>query len=121
MANFQRTIIKTVKTLGDVKKILKRHEDRFVVAYIFGSCIRDDQDEYSDVDIILVRNTELPYFDRLREIFDLFHDLGRADLLIYTEKEFHTMIEEPGRYFFKDAVAQGVKIEGKQGRVTSLA
>jgi hypothetical protein len=48
----------------------------------------------------------------------LFHDLGRADRLIYTEKELNSMLQEPGRFFIKDAVAEGVKVEGKQRRST---
>jgi predicted nucleotidyltransferase len=105
-------------SLDEVTKILQKHRDDFLYAFIFGSYARGTQDEYSDVDIILVRDTRLPYFDRLRELLDLFHDLGRADLLIYTEKELKSMLQEPGRFFIKDAVAEGVKVEGKQRRST---
>ena len=107
--------------MDDVRRILHRHADDFVYAIVFGSCARGTQDEHSDVDIILVRDTSLSFFDRLREVFDLFYALGRADLLIYTEEELDTMLREPGRYFLKDVVAGGVRIEGKQRRSAQVA
>jgi predicted nucleotidyltransferase len=82
---------------------------------------RGNQDEASDVDLVLVRETSLPFFDRLREIFDLLDDLGRADVLIYTEDEERRLRREPGRYFMKDIFASGVLIEGTQGRGASVA
>jgi predicted nucleotidyltransferase len=87
---------------------------------VFGSIARGDQDEYSDVDILLVRDTQLPFFDRLREVFDLFYDLGRADLLIYTEGELESVLKEYGRYFIKDIVRNGLRIEGKQRRSSAM-
>jgi predicted nucleotidyltransferase len=102
--------------LMDVKEILGKHRDDFLYAYVFGSVARGDQDEHSDVDILLVRDTQLPFFDRLREVFDLYRDLGKADLLIYTEGELESVLKEYGRYFIKDIVRNGVKIEGKQRR-----
>lgn len=86
-----------------------------VRAYVYGSVARGRQDEASDVDLVLIRDTSLPFFDRLREVFPLVDELGRAELLIYTEAEERRLREEPGRYFLKDVFATGVLIEGTQG------
>lgn len=107
--------------LAGVRTILARHEHLFRRAYVYGSVTRGRQDAGSDVDLVLVRETSLPFFDRLREVFDLVDELGRADLLIYTEEEVSRLRGEPGRYFLKDIFASGVMIEGTQGRGASVA
>jgi uncharacterized protein len=107
--------------LDGVRAILHRHAHLFRRAYVYGSVARGSQDEASDVDLVLVRETTLPFFDRLREVFDLVDELGRADVLIYTEDEEQRLRREPGRYFVKDVFASGVLIEGTQGRGASMA
>lgn len=88
---------------------------------MYGSVARGASDEESDVDLVLIRETSLPFFDRLREVFPLVDDLGRADVLIYTEDEERRLRTEPGRYFIKDIFASGVLIEGTQGRGAAVA
>jgi predicted nucleotidyltransferase len=107
--------------LAGVRAILARHAHLYRRAYVHGSVARGRQDVASDVDLVLIRDTPLPFFDRLREIFDLVDDLGRADVLIYTEEEERRLREEPGRYFLKDVFASGVLIEGTQGRGAAVA
>lgn len=108
-------------TLADVRAVLDRHASLFRRAYVYGSVARGTQDGASDVDVVLIRETSLPFFDRLREVFALVDDLGRADVLIYTEGEERHLREEPGRYFLKDVFSGGVRIEGTQGRGASVA
>lgn len=108
-------------TLEAVLKILTSFKKQYRYAYVFGSVVNGETDEYSDVDIILVRDTAQPFFERIREVFDLYFSFLKVDMLIYTEEEFLTMIEEGGRFFLENAVEQGVKVEGEQGRSASLA
>ena len=107
--------------LRTAKSIFARHSADFVVAYVFGSVAAGSADEHSDIDVILVRHTALPYFDRVREVMDLRLALGAADLLIYTPAELEEMLAEEGRYFVKQAVRTGQRIEGTQQRSGSLA
>lgn len=107
--------------LSDVRRILLRHSFLFSRAYIYGSVARGREDEHSDVDLILIRETEQPFFDRVREVFDIVLSLAPIDMLIYTEQEFQRLLMEPGRYFLKDIAATGVMIEGTQGRGSQVA
>ena len=105
--------------LDTAKAIFARHMDKFITAYVFGSVAAGTADEQSDIDIILVRDTALPFFDRIREIMDLRLEFGAADLLIYTPAELDEMLAEEGRYFVKEAVRTGYRIEGAQPRIQS--
>ena len=107
--------------LTAAESIFARHADRFIVAYVFGSVAAGTADQYSDIDVILVRDTEVPFFDRVREIMDLRLALGAADLLIYTPAELEEMLAQEGRHFIKRAVGTGYRVEGTQHRSTSLA
>ena len=106
--------------IADVQKVLKRHRPDFINAYVFGSVLSGRTDEYSDVDLLLVRKTELPFFDRLREIMSLRREFGNLDLLIYTPEELEDMLSEPGRDFVKNIVKTGYRIEGTQNRSRTL-
>ena len=107
--------------LRTAKSIFARHSADFVVAYVFGSVATGRADEHSDIDVILVRDTALPFFDRVREVMDLRLALGAADLLIYTPAELAKMLAEEDRYFVKQAVRTGQRIEGTQQGSGSLA
>ena len=107
--------------LDMAKAIFARHMDKFITAYVFGSVAAGTADEQSDIDIILVRDTALPFFDRIREIMDLRLEFGAADLLIYTPAELDETLAEEGRYFIKHAVRTGCRIEGTQQRSQSVA
>ena len=60
---------------------------------LFGSLARDDADSESDVDIIIVYETDKRFMDRLAELY-LAWDIPRAvDILAYTPDEYHSMKE----------------------------
>lgn len=101
--------------LAAASECLARFRYLYREAYLFGSVAHGTEDEHSDVDLVLVRDTALPFFDRIREVFDLVHALGKVDLLIYTEAERRQMLAEPGRYFIKDVFLKGKHFEGAQG------
>ena len=102
--------------LKSVKKVLNNYSHLFIKAYIYGSTIIGNQDEYSDVDLILVRETSLDFFNRIREVTKLVLELGRVDIMIYTPAELEDILNSPGREFIKSAVSGGLLIEGTQGR-----
>ena len=107
--------------LEQAKEVFARHAGDYRFAYIFGSVADGTADAASDLDVLVVRETSLPFFERVREIMDLRMELGNADLLIYTPAELDEMCAEPGRYFVKQIVAKGYRIEGQQGGGAPLA
>ena len=108
-------------TLQRVKEILNRHSALFLRAHVYGSVVRGEQDEASDVDLLLVRRTRAAFFDRIREVMPLVRELGAVDLLIYTPEELQELVEDRGNDFLENVIAQGVSVEGSQGRGAALA
>jgi predicted nucleotidyltransferase len=72
---------------------------------LFGSLARGDWDEFSDIDLIVVYETEKRFMERLKELY-LSWDIPRAvDILAYTPEELHRMINES--CFLQDALKHG--------------
>ncbi|MGR3309547.1 MAG: nucleotidyltransferase domain-containing protein [Candidatus Brocadiales bacterium] len=73
-------IVKTiVNGYGPVEKII-----------IFGSQARGDADEYSDLDLIIIKKTDKRFIQRLLEV-PLFPI--HVDVFVYTPEEFEQMKE----------------------------
>ena len=78
----KKQIISTFKSFNPEKIIL------------FGSLARKESDEMSDVDLILVYNTDKRFMSRLKELY-MSWDIPKAvDILAYTPSEFEEMARE---------------------------
>jgi predicted nucleotidyltransferase len=76
-------------------------------AILFGSFAKGRQTRKSDIDLILIQNTDKRYFERFDGILsDLYQNLKGRDieLFIYTPQEFEDIAD---RRFISRAVAQG--------------
>lgn len=65
------------------------------VVYLFGSAGRQKDDELSDLDVVVLKETTVPFLDRLSEVGRLLPpEIGAVDLLVYTPAEFRRMRED---------------------------
>ncbi|MEA3325365.1 MAG: nucleotidyltransferase domain-containing protein [Euryarchaeota archaeon] len=87
------------------KEVRKRHEVHKIL--VFGSFVRKDLNEGSDIDIIIVGDFKERFHKRIATI------LGLTDLpiepLCYTVEEFDRMVDE-GNLFMGGAAGEGVLI-----------
>lgn len=57
--------------------------------YVIGSWARGEEDELSDYDLVVIKETPLPFFDRLKEVGKLLSlEAGGIDILVYTPQEW---------------------------------
>ena len=89
----ERDIVATFKPFNPKKIIL------------FGSISKKDFDEDSDVDLIIVYDTEKRFMDRLRELYSQWNIPKAVDILAYTPTEFEMM--SSNSFFVKDALTEG--------------
>ena len=83
-------------------------------AVVFGSYARGEADQYSDLDIIVVAETDKKFFKRQEDFQGIFDVWRRGlDMLIYTPAELDDMLAEH-RAFFELALEEGVTIYEKQ-------
>ena len=63
--------------------------------YLFGSWARGEEDDLSDLDVVVIKSTPLRFFDRLQEVLRLFPaELGAVDVLVYSPEGFAAMQRE---------------------------
>lgn len=81
-------------------------------AYLFGSAARGEADEFSDLDVVVIVQTPLPFFERLTAIARcLPPDTGAVDLLACTSDEFDAMRRD-GNAFAEMIAEEGQLIYG---------
>ena len=73
---------------------------------LFGSAARGDADQYSDLDFIVIKQTDQPFLQRLKEAALLVRAPGAIDIFVYTPEEWRRM-QEAGSPFAERAVAEG--------------
>jgi predicted nucleotidyltransferase len=74
---------------------------------IFGSAAKGEAGDQSDLDILVVMNTELPYYKRAPEVRRKLLEIPLAmDILVTTPEEFG-VYKDDNRSFIKDIVRTG--------------
>ena len=79
---------------------------------LFGSMARGDADEYSDIDLILIKKTETRFVQRLVEAGSYIPLDLSVDIFVYTPEEFQVMVENENP-FIEQALKDGVTIYEK--------
>jgi len=74
-------------------------------AVLFGSLARGDVTEWSDVDLILVKETSLRFVDRIEEALTVLQPRVGLDVLVYTSEEFEQLLETSA--FIQRVVREG--------------
>ncbi|MBF0360767.1 MAG: nucleotidyltransferase domain-containing protein [Oligoflexia bacterium] len=71
-------------------------------AYIFGSYAKGNYTVDSDLDLIIVCKTNLPFFERFTLFPKIFEWTNELDILIYTPEEFEKIKNEKHVGFWKE-------------------
>jgi predicted nucleotidyltransferase len=100
------------------KALLQRELDRILSVLIreyqpgkvilFGSLACGGVSIWSDLDLIVIKQTATRFLDRIDEVLDLIDPKVGVDLLVYTPQEFERLCRE--RPFFRDEVLQRGKV-----------
>jgi len=76
---------------------------------LFGSCATDNYNEDSDLDLIIIKNSDLPKHKRGLEIRRLFYGLLiPMDFKIYTPQEFNHELQN--KYSFLSSIIKDSKL-----------
>jgi predicted nucleotidyltransferase len=84
--------------------------------YLFGSWARGEEDDLSDLDLVIIKQTEVPFLDRLREVASLLPaEIGGVDILVYTPDEFVVM-QQNGNTFAEMITEEARLIYDRQAK-----
>ncbi len=80
-------------------------EGRVISAWFFGSYGMPSFSDHSDIDVILVTETDLPFPLRNREFEDILDIVPSMDILVYTPDEFERLTHQPTAGFWRSVTA----------------
>ncbi len=69
-------------------------------AYIFGSLASGKTNRFSDIDILIVCNTGLPFVERSGQFHELLDIVPSTDILVYTPEEFRKLMDNDNSGFW---------------------
>jgi predicted nucleotidyltransferase len=84
----------TVPPADFEERLCVRLQGRVDRAYLFGSFGTEAFRVGSDIDLILVCDTGLPFVERARQFTDLYALYPRLDILVYTAAELEAQLKE---------------------------
>lgn len=99
---------------NELKKELDRYRNSLITKYkaekiiLFGSLTKNKIHKWSDIDLVIVKDTPLPFLDRMKEVLLILKPKVGIDLLIYTPEEFKKLSQE--RDFFQSEIISKGKI-----------
>ena len=79
---------------------------------LFGSAARGEAGLTSDLDLLMVWDTELAFVDRVAAMYAHLQPTVACDILVYTPAEMVHMAERP---FVRRALAEGRELYARQG------
>jgi len=79
---------------------------------LFGSQAKNSSDSYSDIDLIIIKNTRKLFLDRIKDVLGIIKPNFAIDILVYTPGEFQKMVSE-GNPFLEHVLKEGKVIYEK--------
>ena len=101
------------KELARYIRLLREHgaPERVI---LFGTLATGMINEWSDIDLIVVEKTALPFFQRLRTVHKLLRPKVGIDIMVYTPEEFEQLCKD--RPFFREEIVEKGKVIYEHGR-----
>ena len=97
-----------------VESIIREYSPQKII--LFGSLATNNIHQWSDIDLVVIKDTDKRFLDRIEEILLMTFPKVGMNLVVYTPQEFEKMLEEK-RYFLIEEVLKKGKVlyeEGKQ-------
>ena len=97
------------RLVEDIVSRLSAYEPLHVI--LFGSVARNESDELSDVDLVIVKETEEDFFSRIRRVLQILNLKTGIDVLVYTPDELQRM-KEQGNALIETVLEEGIVVHG---------
>jgi predicted nucleotidyltransferase len=89
------------------EKIIRDYSPEKII--LFGSLARGGTHEWSDLDLAIIKKTDLPFIERSVEILRIIRPRVGINLFVYTPEEFY-QLQQQGNFFIRDEVEKKGKV-----------
>lgn len=73
---------------------------------LFGSIVSGNIREWSDIDMVIIKKTDKPFLERIRDITRLLKPKAGLDVMVYTPEEFNDL-HRSRRFIREEVIAKG--------------
>jgi len=83
-----------------VEALVKDYKAEKII--LFGSLAAGKTGEWSDIDLVVVKDTDKPFWERLREVVEIVRPSLAMDIMVYTPQEMRSLEDNllfPGKRF----------------------
>jgi predicted nucleotidyltransferase len=87
---------------------------------LFGSLATGEVHEWSDIDLAIIKETGLNYFDRLFEIKRLIRSELATDVFVYRPLEFDTRVKENHYFMIDEILGKGKVLYERRGTMAEI-
>ena len=119
-----KTIIKKRKQLleKELQRILTTLEDNYSPEKIilFGSLANNMIHEWSDIDLVIIKETDNRFLDRLHEVRLLTVPKVGVNFIIYTPSEINNMIKDGNYFLLHEILMKGKTLYEKDQQLVSF-
>ena len=87
-----------------VSTLIEKYDPLKII--LFGSLATGNIHEYSDIDLVVIKNTTKNFYDRLEGMVDLLKKDVGTDIIVYTPEEAKEL-EESDMFFREEVIKKG--------------
>jgi len=78
------------------------------LVYVYGSMASGNISEWSDIDLVIVKETDKRFLDRTAEVLELLSPRIGMDIVVYTPGEWSVLLQK--QHFVREEIAQKGKL-----------
>jgi len=102
---------------GIVATLVEKYKPEKII--LFGSLATGKMHEWSDIDLLIIKETDKRPLDRATEVYTLLGDYREPmDLIVYTPAEVELLLNE-GSFFVAEILAEGKALYEKDNRTVA--
>lgn len=98
--------------------IIKKYKPEKII--LFGSLATGEVHEWSDIDLAIIKETPLNYFERLLELKRMINSRLATDVFIYRPEEFAARAAENHYFFVNEILDKGKTIYERNARMVEV-
>ena len=115
-------VVQQTDAVADRRNLLEAELNRYIAllaeyyrpkkVFLFGSMVDKTTGEWSDLDMVIIKETDRRFLDRIKEVLQLLRPRVGVDVLVYTPDEFAQLARE--RTFVRDEIMGKGKVVYEQ-------
>ncbi len=95
-----------------VQLLIQHHAPEKII--VFGSMAIGNIHPWSDIDLVVIEHTQLPFLRRLHQVRQLLQPTVGTDILVYTPEEFEQLCRARP-FFSEEIVGKGIVVYERSG------